>query len=146
MTLPATQPTPERTRPLRVHRKLRTALDAMVWQGLPYVEAARTAGMTAYAMRRALERGHVLAYVKAQRVVLRASLSAKNDLRLAEIRDAANNMPAVQAIRALEELDVAEQAARVSGNASIPGVVIRIVSAPDAAPAMIDVTPSASFD
>jgi len=110
-----------------ISRKIREALDVMVWQGKHYDEAARSTDLPVRSMRRALSRPEVLSYLKREREVLRASMSGRNIHRLAEIRDAANNMPAVQAIRALEEMGADTQSGstvRLS-----PGITINIVSA-----------------
>jgi hypothetical protein len=55
--------------------------------------------------------------------VLRTSEKARNVKRLCEIRDAANNMPAVQAIRALELIEE-EQRSRGSSQQQAPGLVV----------------------
>lgn len=89
----------------RVKGKLFKAIELMVFEGLPLDEAAKGAGLTTFALRQAIARPHVLAHLKARRVVFRASLCAANDLRLAQIRDAADNMPAVNAIKLLEQID-----------------------------------------
>jgi hypothetical protein len=70
--------------------------------------------------------------------VLRARESPANIHRLCEIRDAADNMPAVNAIRALENLD--EQGlTRHSTDLPTPGICIRIVH--QQIPQPVDVTP-----
>jgi hypothetical protein len=61
---------------------------------------------------------------------------------LCEIRDAANNMPAVNAIRALESLDE-EGLMRRATDTPTPGISIRIVHL--AQPA-VDVTPAKVID
>lgn len=137
------QRTPKR---VDIRGKLRASLEAMVWEGLAYDAAARKAGLTVRAMRMALERPHVLAWLRAERVVLRASLASNNVHRLAEIRDAANNMPAVQAIRALEGMDEAEQTTSRSLVNTAPGVVIRIIDGREQSNNVVDVTPAEAND
>jgi len=66
-----------------------------------------------------------MAYYKAQCQVLRVSHSARNIHRLAEIRDADNNMPAVNAIKALEL--IGDEQTNTKQTTS-PGVTIRIVN------------------
>jgi hypothetical protein len=102
----------------------------MVWGNgerryLPDNEAAAIAGLNVLSIRNALHKPHVLAYYKQQREVLRARESPANIHRLCEIRDAANNLPAVNAIRALEQLGD-EQTNKP--NTPTPGISIRIVS------------------
>jgi hypothetical protein len=41
---------------MQIRRKLKAALDGMIWNGLPFDEAARAAGFNVRAMRKALER------------------------------------------------------------------------------------------
>jgi hypothetical protein len=71
-------------------------------------------------------------------LVLRTSERARNIHRLAEIRDAANNMPAVQAIKALEEM---RDPAAGAKHQPTPGLVIHVV-ATEAKPVTIDVSPT----
>jgi hypothetical protein len=103
----------------------------MVWGNgerryLPDNEAAAIAGLNVLSIRNALHKPHVLAYYKQQREVLRARESPANIHRLCEIRDAANNLPAVNAIRALEQLGGDEQTNKL--NTPSPGISIRIVT------------------
>jgi hypothetical protein len=112
----------------------------MVWgdgerRYLPDNEAAAIAGLNVLSIRNALHKPHVLAYYKQQREVLRARESPANIHRLCEIRDAADNMPAVNAIRALEQLGD-EQINKP--NVPSPGISIRIVSLASP-PAPIDI-------
>ena len=125
----------------RIGGRLKQALDLMVWgdgerRYLPDNEAAAIAGLNVISIRNALHKPHVLAYYKAQREVLRARESPANIHRLCQIRDAANNLPAVNAIRALEALG--EDGGRVNSNVS-PGICIRIVH--QQTPQPIDITP-----
>jgi hypothetical protein len=67
-------------------------------------KAAVKAGLTVRAMRKALQKPHVVKHLKQRRDVFRNSVCAANIHRLAKIRDAADNMPAVNAIKELERL------------------------------------------
>ena len=118
---------PRETRAPRVTGKLKSALELMVDDGLRINEAAETVGMTTHAIREAFGKPHVLAFVRKRKQQLRESVSARNITRLAEIRDAADNMPAVQAIKLLEEMGD-EHAMRSQGVSASPGVTIRIVN------------------
>jgi hypothetical protein len=114
----------------RIGGRLKQALDLMVWgdgerRYLPDNEAAAIAGLNVISIRNALTKPHVLAYYREQREVLRARESPANIHRLCEIRDAANNLPAVNAIRALEQLGDEQP---TKPNAPSPGVSIRIVN------------------
>lgn len=92
----------DRSGKLTVSGKLKVAIDAMLYEGARRADAAASAGLTDHAVRAALRKPHVLAYYNAGLVVLRESERARNIHRLIEIRDKAENMPAVQAIRDLE--------------------------------------------
>jgi hypothetical protein len=77
----------------------RTALDLMFWGGpdgtpLDYDEAARTANLTVRSMRRALERPNVRQYLRTQRDVFRARISARVIHRLDELSQQNTNMNA----------------------------------------------------
>ena len=97
--------------------------------------------MNVLSIRNALQKPHVLAYYKQQREVLRSRESAANIHRLCEIRDAADNMPAVNAIRALDGMDEAGLMRRATDTVT-PGIVLKIVYE-QPRPAPIDVTPRA---
>jgi hypothetical protein len=141
---PATRlPTPERPRRTqRVGKKLFHAIELIVFEGKELGEAAAEAGLTTYTLRQAFARPHVLAHLRQRREVLRAAASGKNILRLCQIRDAADNMPAVNAIKTLEGLDE-EGLMRRTTDTPTPGIVLRIVNvAPQPVP--IDITPRPS--
>jgi hypothetical protein len=108
-------------------KKTQRAVDAMVWDGLPFDEAAKVAGMHVAAMRKALGKPRVMAYLKQQRQVLLGSEGPRNIHRARQIRDAADNMPAVNAIKLLEELGD-ERSQRGSGANTSPGMTIRVVT------------------
>ena len=122
----------------RIGGRLKHALDLMTWgdgvrRYLPDNEAAARAGLNVLSVRSALQRPHVLAYYLQQREVLRARESPANIHRLVEIRDAADNLPAIHAIRTLEQLGSDEQINRP--NVPSPGVTIRIVNVAQLPPA-----------
>lgn len=115
-------------KPLKVTGKVAEAVDLMVEQGLTYQQAAERVGMHVRPMRKALEKPHVISYLRHRRQVFRASICAANDLRLAAVRDTAGNtMAVVQAIRALEQLD-AEPTASRSNAPQLPGLVVQIIN------------------
>jgi hypothetical protein len=114
-----------KTPPPRISRRLKQAIDAIVHDAKSWNEAAAETGLSMRTMRLAFERPHVMAYYKAQCQVLRVSHSARNIHRLAEIRDADNNMPAVNAIKALELIGDEQTNNKQTTS---PGVTIRIVN------------------
>lgn len=111
--------------------KLRQVIDAMVWEGVDFQQAGQIANMNAFAIRRALTRPHVLAYMREQKQMLLASDSPRNIHRLREIREAAPNMPAVQAIRDLEAMQGTQAMASASAGIaqSSPGITIVVMPA-----------------
>jgi len=128
----------DRSRPMRVTGKLKVACNLLAYEGLPFNEAAQQAGLSVHAMRLALQRPHVIAYLKAQREVLRASMSGRNILTLAAVRDQTDNqMARVNAVKALEQ--IGDEPSARSGASSMPGLVIQIVNSP-AEPRISDVS------
>jgi len=109
----------------RITPRVRDAVDAIVGLGMPYDQAARQVGLSTYALRLALAKPHVAAYMRQQLKVLRDARGPRNFHRLCEIADAQNNMPAVQAIRALEL--IGDEQTNNKQTVS-PGVAIRIVN------------------
>jgi hypothetical protein len=124
----------------RIGGRLKQALDLMVWgdgerRYFPDNEAAAIAGLNVLSIRNALHKPHVQAYYRTQCQVLRSRESAACIHRLCEIRDAADNMPAVQAIKTMM-FDEYEQTNRP--NTPTPGVSIRVVQV-SSPPAPIDI-------
>lgn len=111
----------------------------MAWQGLRIIDAAAKAEIHVNTLYSALKKPHVLAHYNALLQVLRTGERARNIHRLAEIRDAADNMPAVQAIGMLERMSE-ESATQSSRSAATPGVVIHIITRADSAQER-DITP-----
>lgn len=107
----------------RITPKVAELIRIMVEDGLRYTEAATPAGLSVRKARQALEKPHVLAELKRRKEVFRAQICGGNILRLAQIRDAANNMPAVNAIKELERLGETDTN-RPSNAAVSPGFVI----------------------
>jgi Neuraminidase (sialidase) len=83
---------------------MRNALNAMVWEGLTDNQAAVRTKLNVTTIRQALKTSHVQAYYRDQLQVRRERERSRNIHRLCEIRDAANNMPAVNAIKVLEQV------------------------------------------
>jgi hypothetical protein len=117
----------------RITVRVKRAVDAIAEQGLPYNQAAALVGLSTYALRLALAKPHVLSYLQQQMKVLRDARGPRNFHRLCAIADAQDNMPAVQALRTLEQLSD-EQTNRPS--APTPGVTIRIVNVAQMPPPM----------
>ena len=138
-----------------VSGRLKAALDDMVWNATPWEEAAKKANLTVRAMRLAMERPHILAYLRAGRRVRLATMSPKNLQRLGELRDQDDNSTAaVQAAKALEGLaseqlpdstiSVGAQAGFVIDLSEPGGITVRITTPIQRRPSddAIDVTPN----
>lgn len=111
----------------RIGRKLFAAIELIVFNGADLQDAATQSGLTTFQLRQAFGRPHVIAHLKERREVLRAAASGKNILRLCQIRDAADNMPAVNAIKVLEQLGDGDAPGR-SGVSHSPGLTIQILN------------------
>jgi hypothetical protein len=111
----------------RITKGVKDAINAIVERGIAYNGAAAESGLTTRAMRLALERPHVLSYLQQQLKVLRDARGPRNFHRLCAIADAADNLPAVHAIRALELLS--EETTAPRSDTPTPGVVLNIISA-----------------
>lgn len=134
----ATQPSqplaPKQTRnhAPKVTGKVRIALDAMVWEGLPRKAAAEKAGISEHGLYKAFRKPVVKAFYLSELEVLRTSERARSIHRIAEIRDAADNMPALKAAEYFAT-DKAEMPGRSTGSLQLPGLTIQILmTSPDA--------------
>jgi hypothetical protein len=111
----------------------------MLYERCTRAQACERAGFTERALYLALEKPEVAEYFNRGLQVLRAGERAANIHRLCEIRDAVDNMPAVNAVKTLEMLD-AEAIVRPTGQVT-PGLVIKFVTYEKPQPAPIDITP-----
>ena len=142
-------PVDKRRRKRGLTTAVRTAIDAMIYDRCTRAQACKRAGFTERALYLALAKAEVATYWNQALQVLRVGERASNIHRLCDIRDAADNMPAVNAVKALEMLD-AVAVARPVGQPS-PGIVIRFVTQTmthamtQAQPApIVDITPRSS--
>lgn len=114
-------------RPLRIAPKLREAIEAAITEGLHWPDAARKVGLTARAMRLALNKPHVLRFINERKAQFRAEISTRNEFRLAEIRDQnENKMAAVNSIKLLEQMDREQEDRPALLRHVTPGVVVVI--------------------
>jgi hypothetical protein len=123
--------------------RVKQAIELMVWQGMPFNQAAKEARLTVRAMRLALEKPNVLRYLRNQKQIFREAANGKNIVRLCQIRDAADNMPAVNAIKVLEQLDDEQTNTKQTTS---PGITINIVSAVEQSGALVDAAPATDND
>lgn len=122
---PSTPAIRKNGRPPRVTGQLAVALKAIAWDGAELHEAAQAAGMKTRNLRLALEKRHVLAFLKEQREVFRSYVSAQNIRHAKELRDTSKN--AMARLGAMKYIDnVADEATISAARARAPGVVIVI--------------------
>jgi hypothetical protein len=116
------------TRPKRVTGKLVHAIKRIIEHGDDLEQAGKASGLTTHAVRCALARPHVIAYMRERRHVFRAYLCASNEWHAARIREQTDNhTAAIQAIRILNELgDEHERKNAIR----TPGITIQIIAAP----------------
>jgi hypothetical protein len=124
--MPSTPQAADKPAQHRISRNVRTALEAMVWQGLRRREAAQVAGIADHTMYQAMRTPPVKAAYADMLQVLRESEKARNIHALVEVRDQqVNQMARVNAVKALEQLD--ETASATAGpQRQQPGLVIVI--------------------
>lgn len=123
----------ERSAPGRVTGKLKAALDAMIWDGLPRKEAAAKAGISEHGLYKALRKPPVKAHYLAELEVLRTSERARNIHTLAEVRDQrSNQMARVQAVKALEQ--ISDDPTAAAARHAAPGLTLVIVNAAPVTP------------
>jgi hypothetical protein len=114
---------PDRSKPLQVTGRRKVALDAMVWEGLQYADAAKVAGLTARSMRKALDKVHVCSYLAAGKKQLRTSEGPRTFRRLVQIAHSERNLNAsVVACREVLRAPDDEHPHRIG--ALVPGFVI----------------------
>lgn len=136
-----------KARPGTVSGKLKTAIDAMAYDGADYQAAAQKAGLTTRAVRLALDRPHVKAYYEAQMQVLLTSERARNLHRAVKIRDQeVNQTAALNAAKWLHDPHDRSSIA-ASSRAVTPGVVVQVnvhAGARQVDETVIEVGPAAS--
>jgi hypothetical protein len=117
-------------KPERISKRLKSALDAMVWpdetgKSLDWFVAAQAANISRSSMKRSLERPVVRMYLRQQREVFRAALSSKTLSRLAELGWQDENRNA--AVAAIRVIDGQEEQSRAP-NVESPRLTIKIIN------------------
>lgn len=113
----------------RITAKVRTAIEAMVWDALPRKEAAAKAGISEHGLYKALRSPPVRALYLRELDVLRTSERARNIHTLVRVRDqTANQMASVQAVKTLEQME--EQQFTSAARSAVPGLMIVVNNAP----------------
>lgn len=96
----------------------------MVWEGLSPADAALQLGYRGWVKH--ITRPDVQAYIKQQTDVFRVAERPRTFHRFKQIRDAADNMPAVNAGKALIGEDDSSQ--RLNAVTHSPGVTIKVIN------------------
>jgi hypothetical protein len=110
----------------RVTGKLAIACRRIVHEGEELDEAAHAADLTTRTLRLALAKPHVIAWVKAEREVFRAYVSAQNIHHAKKMRDTSGNaMAKLGAMKLIEQIG---DDAPASSAQSAPGMVIVVVN------------------
>jgi hypothetical protein len=89
----------DRSQRMRVTGKLKVAIEAMIWEGVPRADAAAKAGMADSSLRFALRKPHVLAHHNAELASLRTSLPATSTASTTSATRAATTWPACRPSR-----------------------------------------------
>jgi predicted DNA-binding protein (UPF0251 family) len=119
---------PEKLQRLKLTRKVREAIDLMVWNGLKREEAALQVQMKDNSLYVALTRPDVKTYYLNQCEVLRTSGRARRIHRLeAMLEQDANKAAVINAALALESIGN-DQASVNAQQTHSPGVVIQIIN------------------
>lgn len=118
--------------PQPITAKQRVAINAMVFEGQKRTEAAATAGLTDDALRKALLKPAVLAYLNAQQEVLRSSLRPRALHTMGELLDAEAERIQFEAAKYLDGMDRPTHAVGATVNVQVnnhiesPGYVIKL--------------------
>jgi hypothetical protein len=108
-------------------------MKAIVWEGQELDQAAKTANLTTFQVRQALARPHVIAWVKQEREVFRAHVSAQNIHRAKQLRDESGNaMAQLGAMKFIEQIGDEPGAGSVQQRA--PGMVIVVMNGTNPTP------------
>jgi hypothetical protein len=114
---------PDKT--LRVTGKIRVAIEAMVWDGLPRAQAAEKAGISEHGLYKAFRKPPVKAFYLKELEVLRSSERARSLFRMVELREQDDNK--MVAFNAAKELAGSAEDQRAGAQAqSLPGLVVQI--------------------
>jgi hypothetical protein len=111
--------------PPRITRRVKRAIELIVHEAMTFDQAAHEVNFSLRALRLAMNKPHVMQYYKTECEVFRDCRRARNYQRLAAIADDQNNMPAVNAIKALEMIGDEQTTTKQTTS---PGVTIRIVN------------------
>lgn len=124
---------------VRITGRIKRVIDLMVHEGQRRAEAAKTVGITDEAVRQALLKPQVLAYLNHQKGVLRTSAMARTVAVVEGLLDADSESVRLDAVKYLEP-PVSKSEITHTHQGHIQGLTIVFTSPSDAAP-MIDVTP-----
>jgi hypothetical protein len=116
-----------RSKPGAVTGKIAAAIDHMIEDGMLWDKAALHVGLTVRAMRLAMQKPHVVAFIKTKREVFRVHASSANIRKLVDLRDQTENKAAaVSAIKVLEQMGDETARGGIAGRDVSPGFVIQV--------------------
>lgn len=124
---------------VRITGRIKRVIDLMVHEGQRRAEAAKTVGITDEAVRQALLKPQVLAYLNHQKGVLRTSAMARTIHVVDGLLDAESEAVRLNAVQYLEP-PISKSEITHTHQGHIQGLTIVFAAPSDAAP-MIDVTP-----
>lgn len=119
----------KRPREARISKRVRVAIDAMVFEGLKRADAAEKAGITDNALYIALRKPDVLAYLNTQQGVLRTSARARSIARIDNLADTSDSdhvkLDANKYLLGIEGVSVVQKSESVSIHKHLlPGLTI----------------------
>jgi hypothetical protein len=113
------------SRPKRVTGKLHEACMRIIELGEEDDQAAKAVGLRTRTVRLARQKPHVIAWMKQQREVFRAHVSAQNIFHARKMRnESTNEMAKLGAMKLIEQIGDDPEAAR--GRVASPGIVILV--------------------
>lgn len=135
-------------RQVRISARVKVAIDRMVHDAQKRPEAAKTAGLTDDALRKAMHKPEVLAYLNAQQGVLRTSARARSIARVDNLADdSESDHVKLEANKFLLGIEGITAAQRIESThihkGSVPGLTINFItgSAPGDDALLIDGQP-----
>jgi hypothetical protein len=131
-------------RPRGIPPAVQAAVLLMIHEKVDFVTAAKANGLAPDTMRRWLNRGELVAFIRREAAAFLQGICSGNARALQEIRDApgGNAVAKVNSIKQLEDMN--ERVSTQPGERLTPGIVIRVLnvnSAPAAPSSFVDVTP-----
>jgi hypothetical protein len=131
-------------RPRGIPPAVQAAALLMIHEKVDFVTAAKANNLAPDTMRRWLNRGELVAFIRRESAAFLQGICSGNARALQEIRDSpgGNAVAKVNSIKQLEDMN--ERSSMQPGTPTSPGIVIRVVnvnSAPAGPSSFVDVSP-----